>query len=57
MSVKTICCKCDKECEVISVEDYDIEEFWGAPVRRYYSDDVSDCCEAEIEELEDEVDD
>jgi hypothetical protein len=49
MSVN-ICSKCEKECEVITVEGYDIEEFWGAPVRRYYYDDVSDCCQEEVED-------
>ena len=46
------CTKCGEPCEVITIENYDIEEFWGAPVKRYYSDDVSECCQAEVEEVE-----
>tara|TARA_R110000803_G_scaffold192258_1_gene255031 strand:- start:374 stop:565 length:192 start_codon:yes stop_codon:yes gene_type:complete len=51
--MKTFCSRCNLECDVISVENFDWEEFWGAPVKRYYTDDISDCCEAEIEEVED----
>ena len=54
VAMKTICTKCDQECDVITIEGYDIEECWGAPVRRPWFEDVSECCEAEIEEIADE---
>ena len=51
--IKTICINCDQPCEVITIHGSDTEEFWGAPVQRPWSEDVSECCEAEIEEVED----
>jgi hypothetical protein len=54
--MKTYCTKCNVKCEVIEIEGYDMEECWGAMVKRPWFEDVSDCCEAEVEEVEDEVD-
>ena len=48
------CTKCGEPCEIIQIEEYDIEEFWGAPVKRYYYEDASECCHAEAEEVDDE---
>ena len=42
------CAKCDQVCEVISIHGSDTEEFWGAPVQRPWSEDASECCEAEV---------
>lgn len=50
------CSKCDLPCEVLQIELFDWEEFWGAPVKRYYYEDVSECCEAEVFEDEDPED-
>lgn len=42
-----ICIECGEPCDIISVENYDWEEFWGAPVKRYYTDELTDCCNSE----------
>ncbi len=52
--MKTICTKCGEECEVITVWGSDPDEFWGAPCQRPWSEDASECCEAEVEEIDDE---
>jgi hypothetical protein len=47
------CSKCGLECEAVFITLYDNDEFWGAPCKRPYTEEVSECCEAEVEEVED----
>ena len=48
------CDKCDQPCDIITIHGSDTEEFWGAPVQRPWSEDVSECCEAEVYEKDEE---
>ena len=42
-----LCLDCDQECELVNEDNYDWEEFWGAPVKRHYVDTVTECCGSE----------
>ncbi len=52
--MRYVCDKCRKECELVTETDYDMEEFWGSPVKRYSSEDFSDCCHATVYEENDD---
>lgn len=47
-----ICTKCGKACDVVTSHWKEKEEFWGAPCWRDCYEDVSECCEAEMEEVD-----
>ena len=52
MKTKYICNDCEKECDLIEVDEGGYEEFWGQPVWHEQLTDYSDCCKAEFEEEE-----
>ena len=51
--MKTFCLACNCECELITMQGSDPDEFWGVPCHRLWSEEVSECCRAEFE-LDDE---
>ena len=47
-----VCTKCNLPCEEITIHWREKDEFWGAPCWRDIYEVVSECCEAEIVEME-----
>lgn len=48
------CWECRKSCELVTVWYKEKDEFWGAPCWRDVAEDVSDCCNAELEEIDED---
>ena len=48
------CVECGEVCEVIVKQWQEKENFWGAPCWRDCYEDVSQCCQAEAEEIEED---
>jgi len=51
-----VCENCGERCELIDVDDGGYEEVWGARIWVPAWTKVSDCCQAETEEVENEED-
>lgn len=49
-----VCTECNLPCDVITLHWKERDEFWGAPCWRDCYEDVSECCEAEMTEVEEE---
>lgn len=47
-----VCTECNLPCDVITLQWKERDEFWGAPCWRDCYEDVSECCEAEMTEVE-----
>ena len=45
----TFCKKCNTPCSTITVRNTDSDEFWGEKCERPYIEDLSDCCEADVQ--------
>lgn len=48
------CLRCNQECDLVTEDHGGWEEFWGAPVWHTQLVDVSDCCNDEYEEVDDD---
>ncbi len=47
-----ICTQCNQPCEIVTLHWQERDEFWGAPCWRDCYEDASECCEAEVMEIE-----
>ncbi len=54
MPVQMYCSKCEKPCETRSREVSEVFEFWGERRVEYFTQFTSDCCDAELEEKQEE---
>lgn len=48
------CDRCHKECETYQNTIDDSDEFWGERCTRYLIETLSDCCSAEVTEMNEE---
>lgn len=55
MPAQMYCSKCEQPCEVISREVREVSEFWGERRIEYFIQFTSDCCDAELEEKQEET--
>lgn len=53
--VRYQCLKCDKLCDVVSIDEGGYENFWGASVWHQAWSDVSECCQDEVDEVDEKT--